>query len=214
MGFIERLRQQKEADAQARIQSEAELSRKRTIEEEARQQLETQEREYHQQRRQRAQALFQESQTESLVTALADVVQGSCRGYPTSGRFDRVWTSEIDQSQGQLPALAKDSDSVSFGIIWDQVKKRSRSVPIPLGDHAREHGSMKKWDELEAKFIEVETQPDGDIIFHANRDIKVPGKKWKSNKTLIENALEQSYNNPRHQRYNGNFYSYYPDGGG
>lgn len=214
MGFIETLRQQKEADAQARNQREAELSRKRKIEDETRQQRETQEREYHQQRKQQAHAHFQESQAESLVTALAEVVQGHCRGYPTSGRYDSVWTSKIDQSQGQLPSLAKDSDSVSFGIIWDQVKNRSRSAPIPLGDHAREHGSMKKWDELEAKFIEVETQPDGDIIFHANRDIKVPVQKWKSNNTLIEDALEQAYNNPRHQRYNGNFYSYHPDSGG
>src|SRR3990167_6054088 len=30
----------------------------------------------------------------------------------------------------------------------------------------------------------------------------------ESNKTLIENALEQAYNNPRHQRYNDNFTIY------
>lgn len=54
MGFIERLRQQKETEALTRSQRETELGRKRKAEDAARQQREAQEREFHQQRKQQA----------------------------------------------------------------------------------------------------------------------------------------------------------------
>lgn len=217
MGFIERLRQQKEVEAQANFQRQNELFRRAEAEEAAREQREAQEKEFHRQRRLQAQNYFQESQVEALVTELAGIIQGRCRGYPTAGRLDHVWhdisSLNLILSQGRLPSLAKNLDSVSFGIVWDTVKKGIKKRSIPLGDQAREHGSIEKWDEFEGKFIEVETQPSGNIILHARRDIIVPEPKWKTSRDALEDALEQAYNNPRIQRYNDNFMAYHPDTG-
>lgn len=213
MGFIERLKQQKLADAHTNFQQQEEIRRKARAEETEQKQRETHEREFHRQRRAQAQNYFQESQVEALITELAEIIQGKCRGYPTSGRYNYVWTDAPDFTKGQLPSLAKDPDSVSFGVVWNTVKKGGKSRSIPFGDQAREHGSIEKWDELEGKFIEVETQPNGNIIFHTRRDIIVPEPKWKTSRDILEDALEQAYNNPRIQRYNDNFMTYYPDTG-
>lgn len=216
MGFIERLRQQKEADALAITQREAELGRRREAEEAVRQQREAQERELHIQRKQRAEAYFQESGIESLISELGKIIGGSygwVGDSPWSRRHGGGQLSSATSDWRRLPTLATDPDSVSIGIVWDELQKGTKSAPIPKGV-SREHGTMEQWSEFEGKFFAVETLPDGNIIFHTRRDITVPEQKWRIDKGVVDAALEQAFNSPRTQKYNGRFSRYFPDGGG
>lgn len=216
MGFVERLRQQKETETLVRGQREAELVRKRDAEEAVREQKEAREREFHTQRKQQAEAYLQESGIESLISEVGKIIGGSYGWVgdpPWSRRFGGGQLSSATSDWRRLPTSATDPDSVSIGIVWDELQKGTKSAPIPTGV-SREYGKMEQWSEFEGKFFAVETHPDGNIIFHARRDITVPEQKWRSDKGVVDAALEQAYNSPRTQKYNGRFSRYFPDGGG
>lgn len=212
MGFIEALRQQKEAEALARNQRGAELSRRREIEETARQQGEAQERKLHNQRRQQAETYLQECGIESLIAELGKIFgytgnMGTRNwGRLDSGRLQSDWFTAYNK----VPDLATDPDSASIGFLREVEKIGSYDAEVR---ERNDHGSREKWDIFEGKYFAVENRPDGIVIFHARRDITVPEPKWRNSKDILEESLGQAYNNPRIQKFNGHTTTYYPVGG-
>lgn len=222
MGFIEGLRQQKEAEWKTKREQEDALIATEKTREAVRLQKEVQERELHQQRRQQAETYFQESEVESLIAELGKIIGGSYGwlSEPPKSRFSEGgWFSSATSDYRRLPALATDPDSLSFGIVWDETSKASKTARAPIGTYhggitQSAHSSIiESWTEFEGKFIAVEAYPDGGIIFHARKDIRIPESNWKNSKDILDSALEQAYNNPRIQKYNGHFSRYFPDGG-
>lgn len=123
-----------------------------------------------------------------------------------SGRLQSDWFTAYNK----VPDLATDPDSASIGFLREVKKIRSYDAEVR---ERSDHGSREKWDIFEGKYFAVENRPDGIVIFHARRDITVPESKWRSSKDVLEESLEQAYNNPRIQKFNGHTTTYYPDGG-
>lgn len=209
MGFIERLRQERIAEwgaIQERYSREAAAEQTDKV---AREQRETQERELHAQRRQQAETYLQECGIEHLIAELGKIFgytgNMGTRGWGRldSGRLQSDWFTAYNK----VPDLATDTDSVSIGFLREVKKIGSYDAEVRKRS---DHGSREKWDIFEGKYFAVENRPDGIVIFHAKRDITVPESKWKNNKDIIEETLEQAYNNPRIQKFNGDTTTYNP----
>lgn len=210
LGFIERLRQQKAVEYATEQEIHSIAAAKERAEEATRQQREAQEREFHRQKRLQAETYLQECGIEHLIAELGKILGNTgdmgTRGWGRldSGRLDSDWFTGYNK----VPDLATDPDSTSIGFLRD-VKKIGNYV----GDvrERSHHGSRETWDIFEGKYFAVENRPDGIVIFHARRDITVPEPKWRNNIHILEDALEQAYNNPRIQKFNGHTMEYYPD---
>lgn len=214
MGFIERLRLQKETVAQVRSQQVAVLQRKSEVETTARQSREAQEKEYHQQRRQQAETFRQESGIGLLVVELgrflieegrADtVLQGKSAldrlpsphnyqcihgdsmrlGYTVAPLYDDWGYRSITYP----PISAIDQDSVFDIAMWDfKGLAGKRSSPGRKGD----------WEEAEQKFLAVESRPDGNIVFHARKSGIKSNQEWRISSDILDDTLEEAFSNPR-----------------
>lgn len=208
MGFIERLRQQKEAEFTAREESYSRAKATRQAKEATRQQRETQERELHAQRRQQAETYLQGCGIEPLIAELGKIFghtgKMGTRGWDRldSGRLQSDWFTAYNK----VPDLATDPDSASIGFLWEVKKIGSYDAEVR---ERSDHGSREKWDIFEGKYFAVENRPDGIVIFHARRDITVPEPKWRNSKDILEESSEQAYNNPRIQKFNGHTTTYH-----
>lgn len=195
MGFIERLRQQIEAEALVRNQREAELSRRREIEEAARQQGKAQERAFHEKRRQEAASFWQESGIEVYLSDFRKILLDHNRlGYIKPIRNDHRICYDSPSLEHTIKFKKKDPDSISSAVTWD---KRN------IGEGGS--GDVT-WDKNEWKFLVVEVLPKGDIILHAKKDVIVPVTRWRDDKDVIENSLEASFNNPGFGEFTDNTY--------
>lgn len=212
MGFIERLKQERATEWAAMQERYSRETNTKQAEEAVRQQREAREREFHKQRRQQAEAYLKESGIEPLITELGKIFGNTGNtgtrswGRLDSGRLQSDWFTAYNK----VPDLATDPDSASIGFLRDV--KRIGSYDGEVRERS-DHGSRESWDIFEGKYFAVENRPDGIVIFHAKRDITVPEPKWKNNKGILEEALEQACNNSRIQKYNGHTTTYYPDGG-
>lgn len=165
MGFIERLEQYEEAEALARSQREAELSRKRAAEIAL-----------HGRRRLQAGTVYKDSGVIILVRELRKFL----------GLFDVYGAGQHNSSY--------DPDSVCQAIKWDE-RKTGVEVVYLLATR-EEFAREKRMDRYEAKFIMVESQPDGNIVFHAAGATTVSEQEWKDNKDALGFALVRAYKNP------------------
>lgn len=194
MGFIERLRQQKETTAQVSSLQAAELQRKREAEETERQQRTAQEKEYHQQRRLQAETFRQENGVGILVAELGrflveEIFKGVSKGpdYEIKPPPRLAWDPVIEITYPSIPPT--DPDSTVDIAIWDMKY---------LGHHSK---GDKGWEEAEQKFLAVETKPDGNVVFHARKSVTKPEREWRINKDILDKALEEAFYNPRIHKF-------------
>lgn len=57
-------------------------------------------------------------------------------------------------------------------------------------------------------YIDVETKPEGDVLFHARESKIIKLREWKKNKNVFGKALKRAFNNPGRYYVDGN-YTYY-----
>lgn len=87
-----------------------------------------------------------------------------------------------------------DPDSACQGVEWDE-RKTGVEVVYLLATR-EEFAREKRMDRYKAKFIMIESQPDGNIIFHAAGVTTVSEQEWKDNKDALGLALARAYKNP------------------
>lgn len=196
MGFIERLRHQLETDTLARNQREIELRIKEEEGKAVRLQGETQVRAFHEKRRQEVASFWQESGIEVCLSEFRKLLLAHDRlGYIKPIRNDHTICYDSPSLERSIDFKKKDPDSISSAVTWD---KRN------IGEGRRGDNT---WDENEWKFLVVEVLPEGDIIFHAKKDVILPVTRWRGDKDIIENSLEASFNNPGFGKFSDNNYS-------
>lgn len=214
MGFIERLRLQKEAVVQIRSQQEAVLQRKNEAEAIVGQQREAQEKEYHRQRSLQAETFRQESGIGLLVVELGrflieegktdTILQGksALKGFPNHHGYSCIHGDSVRlgytiaplyddwgyRSITYPPISAVDQDSVFDIAMWDfKGLAGKRSSPGRKGD----------WEKAEQKFLAVESRPDGNIVFHARKSGTKSKQEWRASSDILDKALEEAFCNPR-----------------
>ena len=163
MGFLERLRQEKEAVESDKAERER-LVRARESATNARRRAEIEE------RASRASQFYKESGIESLLEEL--------RGIVTPGpRYYRWETTQHIRR--------KDRDSILDTVSWDH-----KQGDTPFSKSAR--------------LIVAETCPDGRIIIHGGLfgTTKISLTQWRSNKGVLESALEKAYKNSPRRSWN------------
>lgn len=168
MGFVERLKQYEAAEALVDSQREAELNRRREVEIE-----------FHELRREQAKTVQQDSGVNILIQDFRNFLG-----------LRVVYDSGADQRNSNC-----DPDSAYQAVKWDE-RKIYTHVLYSAGSRSYEprEGRM---DEYKGKFIMIESQPGGNIVFYANGTITVSEQEWKNSKDTLELALVQSYKNPR-----------------
>lgn len=179
MAFLERLKQQQAAE----LASEHQVRTQQLAEIEAKRQADVAEKEFHEQRRQQAKAVYRDSGAQHLLEEL------------------RRLTGHGGGGVGEDPPNI-DPDSVCESVVWDRRKIGTQFLQTHGAGPDGFPPGGEYFDVFEVKFIEVVSQPEGNIIFHANRDIIVSKQEWKNSKDILERSLEQSYNNPGiHKRF-------------
>lgn len=210
MGFIEKLKQRLEAEAQARQLREESLRFAKQTEETARIQRESKEAEIHTQRRKQAEAFEQESGIGVLLEELRRLVsmdnskqwpKGRQRISPPMSWDDYVYRNAYEYDSGiaqtyhegtnQLGSTIKlfDTDSIYDVIRWDDGEEK---VVKDYSTHER----VNRIVHHSRKYIGVETSPDGDIVFHFKTRKSVPRSAWKDNREILESALGEAYGRP------------------
>lgn len=187
-GFLDNLRGQIKTGAQAM----KDLDEKDPL------RRETEEREYHLQRKSQAIALRRDSGVGILVRKLGEILEvdevtfkktdGSVgtRSRGSSTGPDNLYMSGSlttgGLSYGYPDISLTDQDSTLERAIWD------------LERHER--GDF--WD-TKLKFLGVETRPDGNIVFHTQVKSQteiILEQAWRRNPNILEEALEKAFNNP------------------
>ena len=218
MGFVERLRQQKDVAALARSQRDSELATAKQAENIVRQQREVQEREFHQQRTRQAGTFRQESGVGLLVVELgkflvesgrADTIleqRSALTGFPSTHTYSNIHGDSVRlnytiaplyddwgyRSITYPPIKPTDPDSLFDIILWDF----KGLVGIRSG---RERKGW--WEEAEQKFLAVESRPDGNILFHARKSITKSKQEWRASSGILDKTLEEAFYNPRIYRF-------------
>lgn len=201
MGFIEDLRQIKEAEVLASRQQARVKEIARQAEEAAQLQRKAQEDNFREQLRKQAKAYYDESSVSDLFYRLSDVLHGEVcfeRGTMYSTPFCELVN---------LPVSREDPDSIIPKFLrWDVADMGETMV-----------GGCRRFI---GKCIVIETCPDGTIIFHGNNTApiselrlgpvvlrkanpgaqgftKLPLTVWRNNLGILEDSLEKAYNHPR-----------------
>lgn len=170
MGFIERLRQQKEAEEQVRRLRAAELGSAQQAERVAKQQREAEEKDLHRQRREQAQAFLDESGFSTKLEEFGKLIR---RGSYIQG--------------GNFPKFDPDSEMRHFA--WDQ---------NPIKKDIVKKGWPGTWDYIVGKHIAIEICPNGTFIFYGAKGVKstISRETWIENNQILDERLENAYTNP------------------
>ncbi len=221
MGFIERLRQQREVEVQERSRRDSELATVKQVEDTLRRQKEAQEREFHQRRRLQAEAFSQESEVGLLVVKLgrflieggrADII---LQGTSALAGFPRPYFIRGDSVRLGYTIAPLYYDGGVRGITYPSVKPADQDsvFDIAMWDFKKVAESQECRDgtfdgyfsEGEQKFLAVETMPDGNIKFYTNPFIMTTSiKEWRgTNKKndIVDKALEAAFNYHRSHRF-------------
>lgn len=198
MGFIERLRQEKDATAQLAQQLRASEIASGETRKQAEAQARARERELHQQRRQQANSFAQESGIINLL-----------------GEFRRIIGGEEESLSVNL---RRDEDSIllttswAYKIYYSTYDYSGRRVLTTKVINTRvEAGSEMTPNSGSFKYLAAEFCPDGTIVFYHTKKVNtlLGSKKivpiettiaeieWRNNPAILENTLEEAYNNPR-----------------
>lgn len=190
MNLFERLKRQFIQEREAEYQRAQQKFDRQVAERQAQQQKELDGKAQHELRREKAEAIRQESGIDVLMRRFYEVVEGE--SYPM-----------VYPSTGRLPALDRPKDLAGAydGVEWglkyvgqvagqSQMNAEGRSWYVPV------------WVDIhERKFIVTESRPDGNIVFHAAKDLLVLEPTWRKNRSILEDVLEQSFNNPGLRRF-------------
>lgn len=189
MGFIERLRREREArDAIKHAAAERErLKREHTsMLEEQLHRREEEERKRHEERKLQARQFQRESGIISLAEEMEQLIEG---GYG--------WKSKPDYQLSD-----RDSTALLIRLVWHS--NYSHKVRGEYYNFPQEVSGS-------GKYFVIETTPDGIILFHADwlGLSSIPRERWQDNKEVLESALEKAYNHPKIHSWR-----YRPSGGG
>lgn len=208
MGFIENLRHRLEAEMQAKQQREESLRLARQADETDRIQKEAREKERHDQRRRQAEAFNQESRMGMLLDELIELVKmdslkkspkGIQRILPVTSRgsIDQVSNYDSDEIRALQSAIKpRDPDSIYDVIRWDDGQVRV-AKDYSSREAKRSGQGINQILHHFRKFIGIETNPDGDIIFHHQSRQSIPRTAWKDNRDILEAALGEAYGRHR-----------------
>lgn len=177
MNFLERLKEKLVREHEIEAQRVKQETTRQEVDRNMQLQKEADEKAYHELRKRQAEAIRQDSGVNILVGKLRDIIGGK-----TYGRG--------------VPNSATDPDSICDGIVWDRIKVGTGSVVVGSWEPEGTPPQREDVDIFEDKFLVVESQPEGNIIFHGKRDLLVQETKWRNNDGMLEDALEQTYNNP------------------
>lgn len=181
MGFLESLRQQKEAEASVRQQREGALRTAKQSEEATRQQNEELEREFHRQRWLQSMEFARESGIGILVQQLKDII----RQDPANKEIYYFEEDELRKLKGQDPCKPI-PDSQRDSVYWWDGEEHPDSKR-PRNNYVRHHY---------INYIDVTTTPDGDVVFHAKSHNPVHVTTWRNDKDCLEAALEEAFTHP------------------
>lgn len=178
MNFIERLRQElvveKQKEAQKTAQQEAI--------EKARFQKETDERERRVKRKEQSEKFREESGVSQVVDKLANFFSSQIR---------------------EVIYIATDSDHHTYEYTRQERRggrvRENEFAYIPCPGDSDSIYDVVHWDGK--KYIDVESCPDGTIVFHGDRkgSTTIRTTEWrnKEKEQLFDKALEKAYNSPK-----------------
>ncbi len=175
MGFLERLRQQKEA-RERESQRQAQIARS-PFEQELK--LERQAETFHHDQRRRAEQMLKESGIKPLLDELGNLVGGG-GVFLYYGQSDTIQSRELEKRR----ILIRDVDSYLAIFAWDYQKNK-----VGIGGYYN----------CSEKYFVIEVCPDGIVKIDAasSRGSTINSNQWRSNSSFLEDALERAFNNPR-----------------
>lgn len=221
MSFLERLRQQVETTLSEKRQQEDALRAKQQVDESAHRQRVDQEIETRRQRREQAILSRKQSGIDTLLSKLDELIlrdptRNDSRGIVTLA--PEISASEpysIDVIFPKRPSFPLNSTAAHAigglrykGLDYNpEFERDSIFDVIVCGENVHMDGETGEITETRSvEYLVVETNPDGDIVFHSvesgdygykrMRD-DIPRATWINDKGILENTLGIAFNRPR-----------------
>lgn len=223
MGFIEHLRQAVEGKIADKLQADAAELKLRFDQQRQRQLQETNELALHRRRREQARAFRKEGGIDLLLSHLDRLVKLDPTNYEPKGHitlFTPKGISNYPETMADFVSVSPNEDSLKGQAVKAVNKFRYDLTLDPdslfdvvfLGTETKLKGAQSQDDpnlnmqSYDVKYLMVETNPDGDIVFHSkhfvpNFPIKYEHRSisaaiWRSDKTKLDHELGQAYDNP------------------
>jgi len=199
MGLVERLKQEKAEEA-AKVLHEQQLKAQQKAEE---LQAEAIERDRRAQRKQQAERFREESGVGSLIQEVKEIVSGS--GYE---KIDIKGVLNLEDPDSAYDFIVWGSTVIRIGkeepYVYELEKGTGRRISTWGEPYVYRLGTStgrRRLVDYDGKFIVVESQPNGNILFHGNEKTEVLVQDWKNNKSVLGSALEKSYDSPGFMYY-------------